>query len=177
MGLIGVEIGYIVSPETTRGLMSARLWRSMRIKSVFNNLDNIPIKYTADGENVNPVLEIEDLPPKTKSIALIMDDPDALSGTFTHWLIWNINPLTKRIDENSVPNGAILGVNDAGNLGYTGPAPPSGIHRYQFKVYALDIKPDLEEGASREELENALIGHTLAETMLVGLYTREKSVV
>lgn len=135
----------------------------------FENTESIPAKYTCDGENINPGLEITDIPAEAVSLLLIMDDPDAPMGTFTHWVVWNI-PTDMQIDENSTPG--IEGNNSAGQASYIGPCPPSGTHRYFFKIYALDIELDLENGAERSLVEDAMNGHVLAHGELMGTYSR-----
>jgi len=136
---------------------------------VFKNQEPIPTAYTCEGANINPPLGIEGIPKGTKTLALIMDDPDAVSGTFVHWLVWNISPM-KMIDENSKPG--IEGKNGAGKNGYTGPCPPSGTHRYFFKVYALDTIIDLPVSTGKETLERAMKGHILAKAELIGYYQK-----
>jgi len=139
----------------------------------FSNHQNIPSKYTCDGENVNPPLKISEVPEKSKSLVLIVDDPDAPMGTWVHWTIWNISPKTTEIPENSVPEGAIEGMTDFGKPGYGGPCPPSGTHRYFFKLYALDITLDLDTSAKKEDIEKAMEGHILDKAELIGLYSRQ----
>ena len=146
----------------------------MKLSSpVFENNGIIPPKFTCDGEGVNPPLEISDVPAGAKSLALIVDDPDAPAGDWVHWTVWNIKPDTKLVDENSVPPEAIEGITDFGKPGYGGPCPPSGTHRYQFKLYALDISLDLDSGAKKADVEKAMEGHILDQTDLVGLYQRQ----
>jgi Raf kinase inhibitor-like YbhB/YbcL family protein len=138
----------------------------------------IPVRYTCDGENVSPPLSWSSVPDETRSLALIADDPDAPGGTFVHWVIYNLPPDTRRLPEDvpsreeTLPSGAVQGVNGAGSVGYTGPCPPSGTHRYFFKVYALDTELDLGGGATKEDLVSAMEGHVLAEGRLVGTYRR-----
>lgn len=139
---------------------------------IFKNNEAIPKKYTCDGANVNPPLKISDIPPEAKSLVLIIDDPDAVSGTWAHWIVWNIDPQIDQVEENSVPTGAIEGITDFGSPGYGGPCPPSGTHRYFFRLYALDIKLGLKNDADREKLDTAIEGHILAETAIIGLYKR-----
>jgi Raf kinase inhibitor-like YbhB/YbcL family protein len=141
--------------------------------SVFSEGGTIPDKYAKDHDNVNPPLRIEGTPTEAKSLLLIMDDPDAPVGLFTHWLIWNIDPKTTEIAENSVPKGAVQGTNDYSNLGYGGPQPPSGTHRYYFKVFALDRTLDLKSGAKRKEVEAAMRGHVIAQGELMGRYSHK----
>lgn len=143
--------------------------------SSFKDGEFIPKKFTGEGENVNPFLEIKNVPENTKSLALIVDDPDATGGvTWVHWVLWNINPKTQYIPEDSVPEGAVVGVNSWGKNSYGGPYPPVGSkpHRYMFKLYALDVVLDLEANASANDLEKAMEGHILEKTVLMGLYKR-----
>ncbi len=146
----------------------------MQLTSVFSDKQAIPSRFTCDGENVNPELNITGVPANTKSLSLIVDDPDAPDGDFVHWVSWNLEAETLQIKENSLPGGAVVGKNDFGNNSYGGPCPPSGTHRYQFKVYALDIKLDLPAGAGKKELLTAMNGHILSQAMLVGNYGRIK---
>jgi len=135
----------------------------------FADKDFIPSKYTCEGENINPAISIGNLPDGTRSIALIMDDPDAPSGTFYHWIVWNIRPV-EMIQENSLPG--VHGKNSYGKEKYNGPCPPSGTHRYFFKVYALDKLLEIPKGADRKVLETAMEDHILAGGELVGLYQK-----
>lgn len=140
--------------------------------SAFIEGELIPIKYTGDGEDVNPPLSIEGVPENARSLVLIVDDPDAPVGTWNHWLVWNIDPLTREIKENRVPEKAVLGNNDFNRLTYGGPAPPSGVHRYFFRIYALDQVLGLPRGSRRSALDQAMQRHVLAEGALMGKYTR-----
>jgi hypothetical protein len=140
--------------------------------NAFQNGERIPQKYTCDGSNASPDLNISNIPSGTKSLALIVDDPDAPMGNFNHWVMWNISPTVSVIPENSFPEGAIQGVNDGEHVGYVGPCPPSGTHRYYFKVYALDTMLDLSENAKKADLEKAIIGHVVGEGELLGKYSR-----
>jgi len=135
----------------------------------FANNGRIPAKYTCDGNDVNPPLSIEGIPEGTKSLVLIVDDPDAPRGTWDHWIIWNIPPAQK-IEENSVPGTE--GLNDSGRRSYGGPCPPSGTHRYFFKVYALDTTLNLSPNSRKRDVEKAMMGHILAQGQIVGLYSR-----
>ena len=137
----------------------------------FENNGMIPAKYTADGENINPELNIEGIPAEAQSLVLICDDPDAPVGTWTHWVVFNIPATSTKIAENSVPG--IQGLNDFKKNSWGGPAPPSGTHRYFFKVYALDIKLDLQEGALLSNIESAMNNHILAQGGLIGKYKRD----
>ena len=139
------------------------------MSSAFKNNGLIPRMYTCDGEDVNPPLTIDGLPQGTKSLVLIVDDPDAPMGNWQHWNVWNITP-TNKIEENSVPG--IEGLNDFGKHSYGGPCPPSGTHRYFFKVYALDIEISLPINSRKKYVEKAMSKHILAKGELVGLYKR-----
>jgi len=143
----------------------------MNITSMaFEEGQMIPSVYTCDSDNFNPPFSISNVPAQTKSLALIMDDPDAPRGTFTHWLMWNIPPDTKIIDENDWPEGAEQGINDGGQLGYMGPCPPEGVHHYHFKLYALSSVLNLPGDTTREKLENEIEKNLLEEAEIVGLY-------
>ena len=133
----------------------------------------IPSKYTCDGADVSPPLLIGNIPENTRSLALIVDDPDAPVGTWVHWVVWNIVANTREIPENSVPPGALQGTNDFRKQEYGGPCPPSGTHRYFFKLYALDALLSAQEGATKARIEEAMKGHVLAQAELIGLYRRK----
>ena len=137
----------------------------------FENNAFIPKKFTCQGEDISPALIIEDAPKETKSLALIVDDPDTAMGIWVHWVVFDI-PLIKRIEENSIPGKQ--GRNDSGENNYGGPCPPSGTHRYFFKVYALDKMLNLSEGISKGELEKAMQGHILGQAELIGLYNKTR---
>jgi Raf kinase inhibitor-like YbhB/YbcL family protein len=139
--------------------------------SAFSAGGKIPPQFTCEGANVNPQLELQGIPPGTKSLALVMEDPDAPSGLFTHWLLWNISPATAQIAEKSAPSGAVQGTNDFGKPGYGGPCPPSGTHRYIFRVMALDRTLDLKADAKRAEFDKAIAGHVLATGELMGRFS------
>jgi len=139
--------------------------------SAFTDGGNIPSKYTCDGANVSPPLKISEVPEGTESLALVMDDPDAPMGTFDHWVVWNIPRETQEIQEGKEPQG-IQGRTDFGRTGYGGPCPPSGTHRYKFKLYALDTKLNLREGSRKRDLESAMRGHIIEEVVLTGNYRR-----
>ena len=144
----------------------------MKISSpAFQNGGSIAAKFSHEGGNSNPPLKIEGVPPNAKSLALIVDDPDAPSGLFTHWLVWNIDPKMTSIAEHSVPNGAVEGTNDFGESGYGGPQPPAGTHRYFFKIFALDRTLDVSAGAKRREFEKAIKGHVIAQAELMGRFS------
>ena len=140
---------------------------------VFTEGQAIPEKYSCKGSNLSPPLGIVGIPAGTKSLALILHDPDAPSGDFLHWTVWNLGPDTSSISENSVPAGAIQGKIGSGSVGYYGPCPPSGTHHYIFELSALDEKLTLPEGSSRDELTSSMKGHVVAETKLTGLFSAQ----
>jgi Raf kinase inhibitor-like YbhB/YbcL family protein len=132
----------------------------------------IPVKYTCDGENINPPLTIENIPDGTKSLALIVDDPDASNGNFVHWIVWNIKP-QEMILENSVPG--VEGRNGFGDFRYKGPCPPQGIHHYHFKIYALDSLLNLGQGSDKMQLEKSMQNHIIGKGELIVLYSKRTS--
>jgi len=144
----------------------------VELKSVFKNGEKIPIKYTADGEDVNPPLDISGIPNNAQSLVLIIDDPDAPRGTWVHWVVWNTPANINKIKENSIPENSVQGKNSWGKNEYGGPSPPSGTHRYYFKLYALDNTLSLDQSADKKSVENAMKGHILAKTELMGVYSR-----
>lgn len=152
---------------------------TIKVKSpAFEQGGMIPSKYTADGRNISPPLGWEGVPDGTESIALISDDPDAPAGTWVHWVMWNIPPEAMMLVENvppdeSLPDGSRQGITDFRSHGYGGPAPPSGTHRYYFKIYVLDIKLDLSSNSTKVDLLKAMEGHVLAEGQLMGKYKRQ----
>lgn len=148
--------------------------QTMKISSPsFEQNSPIPSKFTCQGDNVNPQLNIEGVPSETKSLALIMDDPDAPRGTWVHWVVWNIEPDTKVIAENSIPPSCIEGLTDFGTQGYGGPCPPSGVHRYFFKLYALSDTLDLPKTTNKALLEKAMEGKIIAKAELIGNYQKK----
>jgi Raf kinase inhibitor-like YbhB/YbcL family protein len=148
---------------------------ALRLRSpAFANGDRIPDRYGYTEENVNPPLEIDGVPEETESLALVMDDPDAVepAGTiWDHWVVWNVDPTRTRIPENWDAGNAVEGRNDYGEHGYGGPNPPDREHTYRFRLYALDRALDLESGATKDQLETAMAGTVVAETRLEGTYT------
>jgi len=135
----------------------------------FVHEQSIPAKYTCQGEDINPPLTIEGIPDGTKTLVLIVDDPDAPGGTWDHWIVWNIAPASE-IKEDSIPGEE--GVNGWGKTGYGGPCPPSGTHRYFFKLYALDTELSLPASAEKKSVETAMDGHVLSQAALIGLYKK-----
>ncbi len=138
---------------------------------VFESGKLIPAKYTCDGDEINPPITINGIPKEAKSLVLILEDPDAPRGTFDHWVVWDIPPTLRKIEERSAPGTE--GLNSAGQKSYVGMCPPSGTHRYFFKIYALDTKLMLNPNSTRKkEVEKVMQGHILAKGELVGLYKR-----
>lgn len=144
------------------------------ISTVFSHNGHIPPLYTCEGKNINPPLKVENIPDGTKTLALIVEDPDAPRGTFDHWIVWNISP-NEAIAEDINPG--ISGTNGFGKTGYGGPCPPSGEHRYFFRVFALDDELDLLAGSTKEELLDAMKNHVLATAELMGVYQKHKQTV
>ncbi|MBD2184711.1 YbhB/YbcL family Raf kinase inhibitor-like protein [Aerosakkonema funiforme] len=152
----------------------------MKLESdAFSANGTIPSKYTCDRQDFSPPLKWDAPPTGTQSLALIVDDPDAPMGTFVHWVLYDLPTEITNLPE-AVPNDATLasggtqGKNDFGKLGYGGPCPPSGTHRYFFKLYALDRYLELASGATKEQLEAAMNGHILAAAELIGRYSRQR---
>lgn len=171
----------ISKTETTEGELltdEGALGLTIELTSpAFSNEGAIPIKYSCDGEDISPALTWNDPPAGTQSLALIMDDPDAPRGTWVHWVLFNI-PAESRslgeviINDAQLADGSRHGENSWGRLGYGGPCPPSGTHRYFFKLIALDTTLDLEAGADNEQLIQAAEGHVLAQGVLMGTFSR-----
>ena len=146
----------------------------MKISSAaFENNSLIPSKYTCEGQEINPPLEFRDIPEDTKSLVLIVDDPDAPMKTWIHWTIWNIDAKTTQIRENSCPKGAVEGITSFGRTGYGGPCPPSGTHRYFFKLFALDKMLDLSPNSYIRDIESTIEGHIIQKAELIGLYKKK----
>ena len=146
---------------------------------VFKDGEMIPSRYTCDGVNVSPPITWSDPPESTKSLALICDDPDAPMGTWVHWVVYNIAPNQAGFGENvptgsRTPDGAVQGVTDFGTEGYGGPCPPSGTHRYYFKVYALDMELSINGQATKKQVVDAMKGHILAQGQIMGRYKRQR---
>jgi Raf kinase inhibitor-like YbhB/YbcL family protein len=143
----------------------------------FKHDGKIPSKYTCDGDNVSPPIEWSDVPRDARTLALICDDPDAPKKDFSHWVLYNIPPETDALPEHiaatqELPDGSRQGKNDFGKVGYGGPCPPSGTHRYRFTLYAVDTELRVPVASSRNEVEAAMKGHVLETTVLAGAYTR-----
>ncbi len=140
--------------------------------TAFGNAQPIPPRYTCDGEDLSPALRWTDVPEAARSLALVVDDPDAPSGIFTHWVAWGLDPGAGELGEGEAAPSE--GQTDFGAVGYGGPCPPPGHgrHRYVFRLYALDSELDLESGAGKADLERAIEGHVLTTAELVGTYER-----
>jgi Raf kinase inhibitor-like YbhB/YbcL family protein len=136
----------------------------------FKANEAIPQKFACDGQNINPAITIKGVPSSAKTLALVVEDPDAPKGTVYHWVMWNI-PAGSSIDENSAPG--VQGKNTHGQNSYMGPCPPSGTHHYHFKVYALDTQLDIDTSSGQAELQAAMQGHIVASSELVGLYSKK----
>ena len=140
----------------------------------FNNNGFIPVYYTCQGSDINPPLAFKNIPPHTASLVLILEDPDAPGGTFTHWLLWNIDPKTRGIDGHAVPHGAVQGFNDFGTIGYGGPCPPPGnAHRYIFELFAVNTILHVKRTITRQDLEKEIHSHIIAHALLTGFYKRK----
>lgn len=181
LGIILIGYSRFSSPERSQNNYqgSTSIIGNMKLESsVFDHNGSIPAKYTCDGTNISPPLKISEVPEGTKSLVLIMDDPDVPKnlrpdGMWDHWLVWNIPPETKEIVEGQAPQG-VVGKNTGGRFGYTGPCPPDREHRYFFKLYALDTALDLSAATTtKEDLEKAMQGHILGQTELMGKYDRK----
>jgi Raf kinase inhibitor-like YbhB/YbcL family protein len=140
--------------------------------------ETIPATYTCDGEDISPPLQWNGPPQGTQTLALIVDDPDAPGGTWTHWVLYSLSPDTTTLSEGvppqaELPDGSRQGLNSWRRLGYGGPCPPSGSHRYVFRLYALDTQLDVPSGASKDQVLRAMEGHVLAQGELIGRYSRE----
>lgn len=145
--------------------------------SAFAAEEMIPTRYTCDGEDISPALSWEGIPQGTQSLVLIVDDPDAPGQTFVHWVLYDLPPETRQLPANvpnseQLPNGGVQGKNDFGKIGYGGPCPPEGTHRYFFKLYALDTQLGLSAGATKAQVEAAMSSHILAAQELIGRYSR-----
>lgn len=140
--------------------------------SAFANEEKIPVAFTCDGKKVNPPFSISGAPTGTKSFAMIVDDPDAPSGTFTHWVIWNIDPTTVEIPSARIPTRSQEGTTSAGRIGYVPPCPSTGSHRYFFTLFALDTTIGLDGKAKKADLEAAMKGHIMEQVNLIGSYER-----
>jgi len=178
-GCVVVERTERVETQTVQNITNETIVRygagepmALRISSpAFENNTVIPALYTCQGQDINPALQFEGVPAETKSLVFIMDDPDAPMGTWVHWVVFNIPPTTTQVLANSVPEG-IVGRNSWPKNAYGGPCPPSGTHRYFFKLYALDVTLPLTQAANKKDVEAAMQGHIIAQAQLIGLYKK-----
>jgi hypothetical protein len=163
---------YYDKTDSSKAVKKDQEKKPLKISSpVFKDFGIIPKKFTCDGKDVSPPLKFTNIPQKTKSLALIVDDPDAPAGTFTHWIVWGISPKKTQFAVGE-RKGITEGTTDFGKTGYGGPCPPSGSHRYFFKLYALDSKIDLSTKSKKKELEAAIQDHIIQSATLVGKYSR-----
>jgi Raf kinase inhibitor-like YbhB/YbcL family protein len=165
-GIMGVQLVRDTLKQNRGGSM-------VLSSSAFNDGQMMPSLFAYRHENINPPLEFMGVPKEAKSLALIVHDPDAPSGDYTHWLVWNIPVTSTQILENAPPLGAVQGTNDFGNTRWDGPAPPSGVHHYHFVLYALDSTLAISAESKRPDIKRAMSGHILEQTELVGLYRAE----
>ncbi len=155
---------------------------SITIRSdAFTNGGAIPSMYTCDGQDISPSLQWENIPQGAITLALISDDPDAPVGTWVHWVIFNIPAGARELPRDIPPrkvlaDGSIQGLNDFGKIGYGGPCPPGGTHRYFFKLYALDCRLDLSPVATKKMVVDAMDGHVIDRGELMGTYTRQRKI-
>jgi Raf kinase inhibitor-like YbhB/YbcL family protein len=159
-----------MTPHTIPQQSKAVTYKRINVSSAtFEENDLIPRRYTCDGKNINPSLNIDHIPKEAKSLAIIVDDPDAPAGTWVHWVMWNI-PVKHHLKENDTTGAQ--GMNDYSKHSYSGPCPPHGVHRYFFKVYALDCKLEIPVSSNKNDLEKAMSGHILGFGELIGRYQR-----
>lgn len=166
---------FIKQQSTIEATLTPMPSNTMKLtSSAFSHNGPIPKEYTCDGAGEHPPLQFSGVPPEAQSLVLIVDDPDAPRGTWTHWLVWNIDPKTIDIKAGEVPPGAMQGKTSSGENHWGPPCPPSGTHHYHFKLFALDEALSIATSAEQKELETALSGHVLDQSELVGLYARGK---
>jgi Raf kinase inhibitor-like YbhB/YbcL family protein len=177
LAIAAVTITLIVKETTRKGVVPMEPNQENSAMSLtspaFTENGQIPIKYTCKGENISPPLAIGNVPPGTQSVALIMHDPDAPTGDWVHWTLWNIPAESRDIAERTVPAGAVQGTTSFNTIGYGGPCPPQGIHRYVFDIYALNTKLDLPASTTRDQLLKAMEGHTAGQATLTGKFAAE----
>lgn len=154
-------------------IINIKISNGMKIESdIFVNNGKIPVEYTCNGKSMQLPLKISSAPKNTRSLALIVDDPDAPSGDFVHWVVWNIDPKVSAIENSNIPN-ATEGYTSLNKSGWVAPCPPSGVHHYNFKLYALDTILSIPQSSTKLDLLRAMDGHILDNATLVGLYGRE----
>lgn len=174
IGLIIVFLILSVILKKNKSYLGTIKEGNMKLTSAFNNNETIPSEYTCDGKDLAPVLKISGVPQDSKSLALIVDDPDAPMGTWVHWVVYNIPANTTEIDAKKLPAGTKQGMTDFGRIGWGGPCPPNGTHRYFFKVYAINEKTNLAGGLTKSQLESAIRKNVIEKAELIGLYKRQK---
>lgn len=167
-----IFIYYFANNDGPAYFTSKGAYKMQLTSSAFEHEGQIPKKYTCDGENINPPLTISEIPDGTKSLVIIVEDPDAPSGTWVHWTVWDIDPNNTEILENITPRNSTEGITDFGSTGYGGPCPPSGEHRYYFRAYALDDTLNLDSVTTRSLLDRFMKGHIIADAELMGKYSR-----
>ena len=173
--VLGVVVFLIIFAASMGSSQESGKVKPLKVTSpAFENNKTIPSKYGCDGVNVNPAIQIDDVPSGAKSLALLFDDKDAPRKTYVHWILWNLDPSTKEIKGNSVPEGAVQGLNDFKKNTYGGPCPPTRPHKYALIVYALEVPLNLDPKSGKAELEKAMEGHIIAQGQLMGVYKREK---
>ena len=173
--VLGIAVFSIIFAASMGSSQELGKVKPLKVASpAFENNKTIPSKYGCDGINVSPAIQIENVPPGVKSLALLFDDKDAPRKTYVHWIVWNIDPSVKEIKENSVPEGAVQGLNDFKKNTYGGPCPPTRPHKYALMVYALDARLNLDPKSGKVELEKAMEGRIIAQGQLMGVYKREK---
>lgn len=172
--LILLFVGLIVMIKSQRGDLANVKEGNMKLTTAFQDGGTIPKEYTCDGQDIAPVLNISEVPANAKNLALIVDDPDAPMGTWVHWVLYNIPADTKTIDNKNLPDWIKSGKTDFGRTGWGGPCPPSGSHRYYFKLYALDKAFDLPEGLTKAQLKMEIQNHIMEKAQVMGIYSRNK---
>lgn len=172
MGYLSFTKRFYYTYNTEKPISKIR--KTMVIQSTaFANNAPIPSKYSCEGESISPPLTFESVPEDAKSLVLIVEDPDAPVELYVHWVVFNIQPSVREFEEGKAPAGAVEGLNSSGDAGYTGPCPPSGTHRYFFKLYALDSILKTPTIADRKSILEEMQGHVIGEAELVGLYSKK----
>jgi Raf kinase inhibitor-like YbhB/YbcL family protein len=176
---VGIIAGSVCAKDGSTKKGAKKMAAITITSQAFKHMQPIPSQYTCDGADISPPLSWSNVPPATKSIALICDDPDAPAGTWVHWVVYDLPPATDSLPENipkidTLPGGGTQGKNDFRRIGWNGPCPPGGTHRYFFKINALDTMLNLPAGKTKAEIEKAMKGHILAKGEIVGTYTRKR---
>lgn len=172
--LAPVAIGLLVAAGVAGcGFSAAPASPPLLASPAFSDGQSIPREFTCDGRNVSPPLSVSAVPGGARSLALIVDDPDAPSGAWIHWTMWNIDPGTARIESGAAPTGAVEGKTSSGKQGYDGPCPPTGAHHYRFQLFALGDSLHLTSATDAIALRKAMSGHILSQAVLTGTYSRK----